>query len=383
MKKVFKIILAVLLVVITFGSAYMLGHKIATDSANREPSTVVTPEEDKPSEDIPYESAESGNMHADMQEENNLSVVLASVVEEDYALMNVPENAESCIAVQAYVMPEYATNKGVRWELSFVDPMASWVALMEQEGYTMDDYIQVIPQGNNKVALACMNPFGERIQLDIISEANPTIYATVYLDYEVRILDAKLHASTPDGEMSYSIFQMHNVEDNNTTVFNIGEYFQEVEKLYSVELITSAATYGRESILQMRLNPEFVDYLKESGIAMSDAAYEPFTNNNFANRCFALPYCGLYFVDSSLIIEGTNPFNGLNNSITQETKDAYKMAVNNYIAENGTARLITFTYYYGEPAAPKMAFNTHLGSDCTLFTFDVTSVEADTENIVF
>ena len=116
---------------------------------------------------------------------------------------------------------------------------------------------------------------------------------------------------------------------------------------------------------------------------MIDAAYQPFTINAFRDRSFAVAYCGLYFVDPSLTIEGANPFNGLNGTVSQELKDAYKMAVNNYIAENGTARLITFTYYYGDPAAPKMAFNTHLGSDCRLFSFDVTSVESDTGNIIF
>jgi len=348
----------------------------------------LEPEDDGKDEQstiVPVDAVEAGSLHADKGEEENLTIAMASVLAADYEVMNIPEEAESSIAVQAYIIPDFATNKAVSWSLSFVNPDSSWVALMEQEGLTIDDYVKIIPQGDNKIALACMNPFGEKIQLKVTSNAYQNVFATIMLDYEVRILGAKLKSVSPDGTVLNATYAMNKVGSGVNDIVQLNPEHSNRIWRYEVELETTAATYASESTMKMRLNPEFVEYLEDAGIPMRDIAYQSFTMDVFKEDMVVLAKMGLYFVDESLVLEGKDSLDTdqINNAVSAETMTKYKGAVNSFIAEKGTARLVTFTYYYGDATNPKDSYNVHFGSSKALFDIAVTGIETNPDNVVF
>ena len=104
MKRVLKIILVVLLSVLTLGGAYFLGKTMANDKQVPEDVPPVELPEVDDSNGAVFADAEAGYMHADKEMEDNLTVMLSSIKEEEYDLMGIPETAESCISVQAYVL---------------------------------------------------------------------------------------------------------------------------------------------------------------------------------------------------------------------------------------------------------------------------------------
>lgn len=388
MKKIAYIILAVLLAVVTLGGAYALGKKLNENKFSENPPAVLEPEDDDKNnapDIIPVERAVSGSLRAGKGDEENLTLVMGAVAEADEALMNIPEDAESAIAVQAYVLPDYATDKGIEWRLSFVNPDAPWVALMEQEGLTIDDYVKIIPQGDNKVAIACMFPFGEQIELKVFSRANAEIYATISLDYEVRILKANLLARPVDSGFQATNYIMSRVRDNDTRIVGFADNSQNTLWTYTPQLTTTAATYARDCYLKARLNPEFVEFLEDAGIQMNAGAYQSFDLDRFKDAKITIPYLALGFIHKVHLIEGkdTSDMEHITEAVSAETLAQYKGAVNAFIASKNAARLVTFTYYYGHESHASDAYNIHFGADEPLFEIEPIDIETNPDSVVF
>ena len=106
-----------------------------------------------------------------------------------------PTNASEGIKLNATVYPETADNKAVDWEVSFVNPSSAWAS-----GKNVSDYVKAVPESDGAAVatVECLQAFGERIKITVISRANPLAKAECVLDYARRILDTAIYFPKED-----------------------------------------------------------------------------------------------------------------------------------------------------------------------------------------
>lgn len=94
------------------------------------------------------------------------------------------ETASEGVTVNATVKPDTAVNKNVTWQVTWENPNESFAS-----GKTATDYVSVTPiaAGSSTATITCLQPFGSTIQVSVISESNPGVYAILTVDYETRI----------------------------------------------------------------------------------------------------------------------------------------------------------------------------------------------------
>ncbi len=103
--------------------------------------------------------------------------------------------ASEGVTVNATIKPDTAVNKNVTWQISWENPNEAFAS-----GKNASDYISVTPiaSGSSTATITCLQPFGSTIQVSVISESNPGVFATLTVDYEKRVENITAIATNED-----------------------------------------------------------------------------------------------------------------------------------------------------------------------------------------
>lgn len=84
------------------------------------------------------------------------------------------------VTVIANILPEYASNKAVDWQISFVNPNSEWA-----NGKSVTDYVTLTPvsDGSLECVVSCLASFGEQIKVTVVSRDNPEAFSEITVDY--------------------------------------------------------------------------------------------------------------------------------------------------------------------------------------------------------
>lgn len=83
------------------------------------------------------------------------------------------------VDIYAEIIPDYALDKGLNWNVEFVNPASEWAA-----GKTVTDYVTVTPGEPESIAtVECKAAFGEQIKIKVASTSNPEARAECICDY--------------------------------------------------------------------------------------------------------------------------------------------------------------------------------------------------------
>lgn len=120
---------------------------------------------------------------------NGVQMMKSVIPVEEYELYGVSTQAESAYTIIATITPDDASNKNVKWELSFKDSASSWA-----KGKKLSDYVTLSTSGagNNAAVLSCVKAFGEQILLTATAEDDSTKSAVCTVDYAQKVIGATL-----------------------------------------------------------------------------------------------------------------------------------------------------------------------------------------------
>ena len=91
--------------------------------------------------------------------------------------------SSSPITLEATITPDTATDKSVKWSVSFVNPSSEWAT-----DKTVTDYVSVSSSGLT-CTVTCHQAFGEQIKITVTSNDNPEATDSCVVDYLKRIED--------------------------------------------------------------------------------------------------------------------------------------------------------------------------------------------------
>lgn len=186
--------------------------KVENKLSDNEQSDDMSPNDDaeEQPEETPGVEQEEENEHmsVDVVEEQGISLLalprLAGSGEEDEIEYKVPENAIEHSIVKATVTPENATDKRLKWEVSFLysdinmdgstPAFKQWYDTITAAGKTVDDFIKIETyEGGLSAVVACLQPFGCTIELTVTSMANEDLTAKILLGYDMDVVSASLN----------------------------------------------------------------------------------------------------------------------------------------------------------------------------------------------
>ena len=183
--------------------------------------------------------------------------------------------SSSPITLEATITPDTATDKSVKWSVSFVNPSSEWAT-----GKTVTDYVSVSSSGLT-CTVTCHQAFGEQIKITVTSNDNPEATDSCVVDYLKRIEDVTFTLS--DGT---SVKNMDDLESPNDGGNTSDYWATEVDwtfdgngetLTYDIEVIEGVGTVsGNYSVsnVSFNLNSEafvpdpyaFADWYYEAGI---------------------------------------------------------------------------------------------------------------------
>lgn len=91
--------------------------------------------------------------------------------------------SSSPITLEATITPDTATDKSVKWSVSFVNPSSEWAT-----GKTVTDYVSISSSGLT-CTVTCHQAFGEQIKITVTSNDNPEATDSCVVDYLKRVED--------------------------------------------------------------------------------------------------------------------------------------------------------------------------------------------------
>ena len=138
-------------------------------------------------EKVPEQTAtlpDSGGAVIGEAQENGIQMMKTAIPVEEYAVYGVSEQAEKAYTITATVKPDDASNKNIKWNLSFKNASSTWA-----QGKKPSDYVTVTASGttNNTAVLTCKQAFGEQILLTAVSEYDSSKSAVCTVDYEKKL----------------------------------------------------------------------------------------------------------------------------------------------------------------------------------------------------
>lgn len=141
----------------------------------------------KTNEKVPEQTAtlpDSGGAVIGEAQENGIQMMKTAIPVEEYAVYGVSEQAEKAYTITATVKPDDASNKNIKWNLSFKNASSTWA-----QGKKPSDYVTVTASGttNNTAVLTCKQAFGEQILLTAVSEYDSSKSAVCTVDYEKKL----------------------------------------------------------------------------------------------------------------------------------------------------------------------------------------------------
>ncbi len=152
--------------------------------------------------------------------------ILSASEYSDYGVSPIAENAYT---LTAEVLPDYASDKSLDWAVSWRYADSEWAT-----GKTVTDYVTVTPttDGAQSAVVACLQDFGEPINLTVTSRSNPLVCGVVEVNYYQRLKSLN-YSFTLDGETVNA--------DENNGVYKV-DYTGE-KKNYAVEIVPEYSAY--------------------------------------------------------------------------------------------------------------------------------------------
>lgn len=338
------------------------------------------------------DSATVDGFIVDTEETNGVSLAMTPLLASEYEENGVSAQAESAVTITATVLPEYATNKTLVWELSFVEPMsedgAAWFTTWDTLGYTINDLVTVtVSEDTLSASVACMDAFGAQMQLKVSSQADTSVYAIVLLDYAVRIQSATIMSQ--NGPVAVNSYPMEHVGAfNGSGDYALSSSFSG-DLPYTLSLTSSGGTYAKNSNIRVQITSDFYNYLQEQGFTMLFDSWQStqISWDTFGSVTLNLEYSGLYFTDNTAGFEdkgSTAEFGNLSDSYLEK----YRVAVNNYLdycnENGGDGAVCKITFSYGENVNyPDTQYFMRIIAVDNYFEIAPTEITTDEEQVIF
>lgn len=121
--------------------------------------------------------------------ENGLELSVQEINKVAFAENAIDENADSAYSLIAIINPTNATFPELDWSIRFNNPSSNWAT-----GKNIEDFVSlsVKQDGGPEAVVACLQPFGEQIIIDVQSRAYSGVSASCTLDFARRIEDIAL-----------------------------------------------------------------------------------------------------------------------------------------------------------------------------------------------
>lgn len=115
--------------------------------------------------------------------ESGISLMSASVEQEDFAAYGVSPLSESAVKLTATVTPAEATYPQVDWTVAFASS-SGWAS-----GKNVTDYVTITPASDGALTATaeCKQPFGEQVVITVTSRTNANAYASCTCNYVKRV----------------------------------------------------------------------------------------------------------------------------------------------------------------------------------------------------
>lgn len=198
MKKVFTIIVFILLVVFCAGLCLQV---FATNDKLKPSEWFKHEEVEQPVED--EQDADPDDKGEMVMDENfvgnGIMVMSMPIPVEQYDAYDIMPIAESAQQLTATITPNDATNKIVDWSVAWKNENSSWA-----KGKTVTSYVTVTPTSDGALTanVQCLQAFGEQVIVTVAVRDAEGINATCPVDYKQKITGVSLKISDLNTSMS-------------------------------------------------------------------------------------------------------------------------------------------------------------------------------------
>lgn len=150
--------------------------------------------------DQAYDS--DGGMLVGEAEGNGIKLMSAKIAAADYAEYGVSAQAEDAFVLTATITPDDSYDKTVDWSVRWQNANSSFA-----KGKTVTDYVTVTPtsDGALSASVACLQDFGEKIEVVCTSRANENASATCVCDYAKRVESFSIVCDDSNGSANASM----------------------------------------------------------------------------------------------------------------------------------------------------------------------------------
>lgn len=150
--------------------------------------------------DQAYDS--DGGMLVGEAEGNGIKLMSAKIAAADYAEYGVSAQAENAFVLTATITPDDSYDKTVDWSVRWQNANSSFA-----KGKTVTDYVTVTPtsDGALSASVACLQDFGEKIEVVCTSRANENASATCVCDYAKRVESFSIVCDDSNGSANASM----------------------------------------------------------------------------------------------------------------------------------------------------------------------------------
>lgn len=231
--------------------------------------------------DQAYDS--DGGMLVGEAEGNGVKLMSAKIAAADYEEYGVSPLAENAFVLTATITPADSYDKTVDWTVRWQNASSSWA-----KGKTVTDYVTVTPTSDGALtaSVACLQDFGEKIEVVCTSRANENASATCVCDYAKRVESFSITCEDGEGSANASM-----VFDRFTTSYTCKEgdfetYVADISMIYSDYTVDDNFTAN----VSLCGNLELAGYINSAGgscsirnIALNEGDYIGLNQQAFNN----------------------------------------------------------------------------------------------------
>lgn len=231
--------------------------------------------------DQAYDS--DGGMLVGETEGNGISLMSAKIAAADYESYGVSAQAENAFTLTATLTPADSYDKTVDWSVRWQNASSAWA-----KGKTVTDYVTVTPTSDGALtaSVACLQDFGEKIEVVCTSRANENATATCVCDYAKRVESFSITCEAGEGSVNAAM-----VFDRFTTSYTCKEgdfetYVSDISLIYTDYTVDDSFTTS----VSLSGNLELAGYINSSGgscsirnIALDEGDYIGLNQQAFIN----------------------------------------------------------------------------------------------------
>lgn len=226
---------------------------------------------------------DNGGMIIGESEGNAIKLMSAKIAAADYAEYGVSAQAENAFVLTATITPDDSYDKTVDWTVRWQNASSSWA-----KGKTVTDYVTVTPtsDGALSASVACLQDFGEKIEVVCTSRANENASATCVCDYAKRVESFSIVCDDSSGSANASM-----TFDRFTTSYTCKEgdfetHISDISLIYTDYTVDDSFTTS----VSLSGNLELAGYINSSGgscsirnIALDEGDYIGLNQQAFIN----------------------------------------------------------------------------------------------------